>query len=305
VPAREPVSLIFVERTLLPPPLPLPFSISIPLASSRRSPPPAAMVNRTSVRYRAHRGGRCGGIGDPVPAAGTDARRRHLRLHLLKHLRRRQPRTGAHLALGRGGFGVCHGVHRSADTGEQHAITGSRASDLDAIEDEPSDARRSRHATGCRDGSPARPPHLRLQPASPNPSPFRFPPSPPLPPPLPPSPTLAALTYTVFPSSTSSLLRACLSALDYIADSDCLHIRPSAPRCHKCIPCKKRFHFAYLPTLRPARCCPITLTSNSIASRNLEGKVKAVIAKPTVLFSKHACLCIALCLEDHPIYVFP
>jgi hypothetical protein len=132
--------------------------------------------------------------------------------------------------------------------------------------------------------SPAHPPHLRLRPASPNPSLFRFSPCPPLPLPLPPSPTPAALTYTVFSSSTFSLLRAYLSALDYTADSDCLHIRPSAPRCRKCIPCKKRFHFAYLPTLWPARYCPITLTSNSIASRNLGGKVKTVIAKPTVFF---------------------
>ncbi|PVH62786.1 hypothetical protein PAHAL_3G401000 [Panicum hallii] len=132
--------------------------------------------------------------------------------------------------------------------------------------------------------SPARPPHLRLQPASPNPSPFRFSSSPPLPPPLPPFPTPDTLTYTVFPSSTSSLLRACLCALDYIADSDCLHVRPSAPHCRKRIPCKKRIHFAYLPTLRLARCRPITLNSNSIASRNLGGKVKAIIAKPTVFF---------------------
>ncbi|PAN25563.2 hypothetical protein PAHAL_4G264400 [Panicum hallii] len=114
--------------------------------------------------------------------------------------------------------------------------------------------------------SPARPLHLRLRPASPNPSPFHFSPSPPFPPPLPPFPTLAALTYTVFPSSSSSLLRACLSALDYTVDSDCLHVHPSAPRCRKCIPCKK--------SLRPARCCPITLTSNSIASRNLEEKLR-------------------------------
>ncbi|PUZ61446.1 hypothetical protein GQ55_4G277300 [Panicum hallii var. hallii] len=122
--------------------------------------------------------------------------------------------------------------------------------------------------------SPARPLHLRLRPASPNPSPFHFSPSPPLPPPLPPFPTSAALTYTIFPSSTSSLLRACLSALDYTADNDCLHVHPSAPHCRKCIPCKKRFHFAYLSTLRPARCCPITLTSNSIASRIWEEKLR-------------------------------
>ena len=59
-----------------------------PPLSSYRSPPPAAMVKLASAGCRPHRGGRCGGTGDVLPIASTDARRRHLRLHLAEHLRR-------------------------------------------------------------------------------------------------------------------------------------------------------------------------------------------------------------------------
>jgi len=57
-----------------------------------------------------------------------------------------QARAGAHFVPDHCGFGVGRGVHRSADTGEQHAITGSCATDFDAIEDEPSDGR---NASSC------------------------------------------------------------------------------------------------------------------------------------------------------------